>query len=155
MKTVDEPQGCTNFKLRRITRLVSRHYDAQLAASGLKTTQYSLLSTVLARGPIRPVDLAEAMDVDASTLTRNLKPLIDAGWLTLSEGADARSRLIALTDAGRAKRAEAKALWQVAQRKINELLGAAQVAALHALLDQSLAQLQQAALHESAQQETV
>lgn len=152
MKTTDRPQGCTNFKLRRVTRLISRHYDAHLAPSGLRTTQYSLLSTVLARGPIRPVDLAEAMELDASTLTRNLKPLIDAGWLTLGEGADARSRSIAITDAGRAKRVEARAMWQTAQRKINDLLGAGQVVALHALLDQTLAQLQQAA-HESAQRE--
>ena len=153
MKADDKPQGCTNFKLRRVTRLVSRHYDAQLAASGLRTTQFSLLSTVLARGPLRPVDLAGAMELDASTLTRNLKPLIEAGWLTLGEGADARSRLVAITDSGRAKHAEARASWQAAQRKLNDVLGIGQVAALHALLDRSLAQLQQAALHEAAQRE--
>ena len=107
---IAKPQGCTNFKLRRITRLVSRHYDAAIAASGLRTTQYSLLSIVLKRGPLRPVDLAQEMELDASTLTRNLKPLVDAGWLTLGAGADARSRLVAMTDAGREKRAEAQGL---------------------------------------------
>ncbi len=153
MELPEKPQGCTNFKLRRVTRLVSRHYDAQLAASGLKTTQFSLLSIVLARGPLRPVDLSEAMDVDASTLTRNMKPLVEAGWLSLGEGADARSRSVAITDAGRAKHMEAKVMWRIAQRKLNELFGVEQVASLHALLDQSLLQLQQGALHESAQNE--
>ena len=149
MKTIERPLGCTSFKLRRVTRLVSRHYDAQLAASGLKTTQFSLLSIVLASGPLRPVDLAAAMDVDASTLTRNLKPLVDAGWLTQGEGIDARSRLISLTDAGRAKRNEAKVYWRAAQQRLNAVLCDAEVVALHTLIDQALLRLQQAALHET------
>ncbi len=150
MKHTASPQGCTNFKLRRVTRLVSRHYDAQLTACGLKCTQFSLLSIVRNLGPLRPVDLALAMDIDASTLSRNLKPLLDAGWLTIGKGADARSRIVSITAAGRAKRDEARVLWRAAQRQLNELLGEAQVAALHGLLDESLLALQQAGLHEAA-----
>ena len=82
------PQGCTNFKLRQLMRRVATHYDAEMAQCGLKTTQYSLLSHVLKLGPIRPGDLAVAMKMDASTLTRNLRPLVDAGWVTLEAGAD-------------------------------------------------------------------
>ena len=77
------PQGCTNFKLRQLMRRVANHYDAEMAKCGLKTTQYSLLSHVLKLGPIRPGDLATEMKMDASTLTRNLRPLVDAGWVTL------------------------------------------------------------------------
>lgn len=150
MTTIAKPQGCTSLRLRRLSRLVSRHYDAHVSASGLKTTQYSLLSHVLHLGPLRPVDLAQAMNVDASTLTRNLKPLVVAGWLTQGEGPDARSRLIAITDAGRAKRAEAQACWRDAQLQLNELLGVERVLALHALLDESLAILQSAGLTEEA-----
>lgn len=148
MTTLAKPQGCTNLRLRRLSRLVSRHYDAHVAASGLKTTQYSLLSHVMHLGPLRPVDLARAMNIEASTLTRNMKPLVAAGWLTQGEGADARSRLIAITDAGRAKRAEAQAHWRTAQTGLNELLGVERVLALHTLLDDSLAILQRAGLAE-------
>lgn len=146
MKTATKPQGCTNLRLRRLGRLVSRHYDAHVSASGLKTTQYSLLSHVLHLGPLRPVDLARAMNIEASTLTRNLKPMVASGWLTQTEGPDARSRLISITDAGRAKRAEAQAHWREAQEGLNELLGVDRVLALHALLDESLEILQQAGL---------
>ncbi len=52
------PRGCTNLQLRQLTRRVTQHYDAQMAASGLKTTQYSLLSTVNRLGSVRPSDLA-------------------------------------------------------------------------------------------------
>ena len=136
-----KPQGCTNFKLRQLARRVSQLYDAELAKAGLKTTQYSLLSHVLRLGPIRPGDLAQAMTLDASTLTRNLKPMVDAGWLALSAGDDARSRLVHITDAGRVKRAEAQRHWKAAQESLNQLLGIDAVRSLHALVDDSLQRL--------------
>jgi DNA-binding MarR family transcriptional regulator len=125
-------------------RQVSRHYDAEVAKSGLKTTQYSLLSHVLHLGPLRPVDLAQAMGIEASTLSRNLKPMIAAGWLLQGEGPDARSRLIEITDDGRKKRTEAQRHWRAAQEQLNELLGVERVMALHTLVDESIALLQAA-----------
>ena len=89
-----KPQGCTNFKLRQLMRRVGQLYDVELAQAGLRTTQYSLLSHVVKLAPVRPVDLARAMKMDASTLTRNLRPLVDAGWVTLDAGPDARSRFV-------------------------------------------------------------
>jgi DNA-binding MarR family transcriptional regulator len=139
------PRGCTHFKTRQLSRLLSRHYDAELAPSGLKTTQYSLLSHVQHLGPIAPGELARQMGLDASTLTRNLQPLLAAGWLQQDAGPDARTRSVTLTDAGRAKRAEAHRGWKAAQLKINALLGDDRVAALHALIDDCTAQLEAAA----------
>jgi DNA-binding MarR family transcriptional regulator len=129
---------CTHDALRRLMRRLSTHYDARLRPIGLKTTQYSLLARVGWLGPVRPVDLAEAMGLDASTLTRNLKPLAQAGWLLQAAGPDARSRLVSLTDEGRAKLAEARVLWRQAQASLNEMLGKDRVAALHAMVDESL-----------------
>ncbi|RYF70992.1 MAG: MarR family transcriptional regulator [Comamonadaceae bacterium] len=141
MKTATQPQGCTNFKLRQLMRQVTRLYDLELARAGLKTTQYSLLSHVLHLGPLRPVDLAQAMGLTASTLTRNMQPLVAAGWIELGEGPDARSRMVHLTDIGRAKRTEAQRRWKAAQLQLNDKLGEPRVAALHALIDESLALL--------------
>jgi DNA-binding MarR family transcriptional regulator len=141
MNAIAKPQGCTSFKLRQLSRVVARHYDARVAACGLKTSQYSLLSHAMTMEPVRPVDLAARMNLDASTLTRNLKLLIAEGWIEQGEGADARSRLIRVTPAGRIKRAEARAHWQQAQRALNEQLGPERVAALHALIDEALAVL--------------
>lgn len=135
------PQGCTNFKIRQLMRQVSQHYDAELGKAGLKTTQYSLLSHVLKLGPIRPGELAQVMRMDASTLTRNLKPLVDAGWLRIEAGADERSRSVTISDAGRAKRDQAQRHWRAAQDQINRTLGVERVLALHALIDDSLALL--------------
>ncbi len=134
-------QGCTNFKLRQLLRRVAQHYDAEVGKSGLKTTQYSLLTHVLHLGPIQLSDLAAAMTLDASTLTRNLKPLVASGWLVVSEGVNGRSRKVCITEAGRDKRREAQQHWKQAQLRLNDLLSPQRVAALHRLVDESLALL--------------
>ena len=136
MDTAVKPQGCTNLKLRQLMRRVAQLYDAEVGKTGLRGTQYSLLSYVVKLGPVRPVDLAREMKLDASTLTRNLRPLITGGLLVLEPGADARSRLVSATAAGREKRQEAQRRWRVAQESLNERLGVRRVVALHALLDE-------------------
>lgn len=132
------PSGCTHFQLRQLVRRVGLLYDSELAAVGLKTTQYSLLSAVLKLGPLRPGDLARAMQMQPSTLTRNLRPMVDAGWLAVTAGPDGRSRAVGITPAGQALRAQAQRRWRVAQDRLNLNLGEQRVAALHALIQESL-----------------
>jgi DNA-binding MarR family transcriptional regulator len=136
------PAGCTNFKLRQLTRRVTQHFDRIVASAGLKTTQYSLLSHIERLGPVPPGELARAMTMDASTLTRNLKPLIKLGWAELGPGVNGRSRVVAATAAGRAKRAEAARQWKRAQLDLNARLGNAKVAHLHDVLEECLALLE-------------
>ena len=135
---LQKPQGCTNLKLRQLMRRVAQHYDDEVGKTGLKGTQYSLLSYVVKLGPIRAVDLAAEMRVNTSTLSRNLQPLLSAGLLASGPGADARSRLITATDEGQRKRVEAQRKWRVAQEGINQILGTRRVVALHALIDEAL-----------------
>ena len=132
------PRGCSNLKLRQLDRVVSRHYDHHLAAVGLKTSQYSLLGHLAAMEPVRPADLATAMHLDASTLTRNLRPLLERGWVHSTPGADARTLHLSLTEDGRAIRLQAQRAWKKAQLAFNERVGAERVVALHALLDDCL-----------------
>ena len=143
MATHLKPQGCTNLKLRQLGRMVTRHYDRYLAEAGLKNTQYALLSHVVRLGPIRPSDLARRMQMDASTLTRNLQPMAAQGWLTIGQGEDGRSRLIAATREGLEMRAKGQRAWKEAQLALNGLLGVERVFALHALLDSSIESLDQ------------
>ncbi len=135
------PRGCSHFKLRQLSRRLGQHYDPIVAGAGLKTTQYSLLSHLDRLGPLRPGELALAMAMSASTLTRNLQPLVAQGWAAVGAGGDGRSRIVAITAAGRAKRSEAQRLWKRAQLALNRRLGDDRVARLHALLDECLAGL--------------
>jgi len=135
---IAKPQGCTNHKLRQLMRRVARHYDAELGKVGLKGTQYSLLSCVVKLGPIRAVDIAAVLQVSTSTLSRNLRPLVDSGLLAILPGEDARSRLVTATPAGQARRAEAQRNWRAAQEQLNTILGHERVMALHALIDEAM-----------------
>ncbi len=122
--------------------MTTREYDRHIGAAGLKSTQYALLSYVVRLGSVRPGDLARGLRMDASTLTRNLRPMVEHGWLTIDVGDDARSRLVEATDAGRAKQAEGQRVWKEAQLALNERLGTECVAALHELLDACMARLE-------------
>ena len=139
------PRGCTSLKLRQLSRRVSQHFDHIIGEAGLKTTQYSLLSQIVTLGPIRPGELADAMEMDASTLTRNLQPLIAQGWVVVGAGVDGRTRSVEITDAGRAKRSEAQRDWKRAQIELNERLGPERVAWLHAMLDECLGLMNESA----------
>jgi DNA-binding MarR family transcriptional regulator len=133
--------GCTCFRLRRASRRVTQYYDRFLEPSGLKVTQYSLLSSIRAHDQISITELAEALGMDRTTLTRNLKPLLDQGLVSVSEGADRRTRAIQITPEGEAAYRRAVPHWRAAQAKLVELLGHDHVADLHRLIDQTVERL--------------
>ena len=81
------------------------------------------------------------MSMDASTLTRNLQPMSPTAGPRSARVPTAARAWSPLTARGRAKRAEAQRDWKRAQLALNEQLGVARVAALHALLDDCLATL--------------
>jgi DNA-binding MarR family transcriptional regulator len=134
------PLGCSCFRLRRLARAMSRLYDQHLAATGLKTTQYSVLANA-GRAALPVAELAERLGTERTTLTRNLKPLCEAGWIVLVPGADSRQRIVTITDAGRAKLEQAWPFWRAAQEAFERQLGTGTVRQLHDRLDDTLAQL--------------
>lgn len=131
--------GCTCARLRRLTRRMTALYDRELAPSGLKLTQYSLLATLRREGGdagLAVSGLAAAMDMDRTTLTRNLRPLLDQGLVELgADESDARVRRARITPRGHAVFGKAMPYWRVAQDFVNRTLGEGDVAALHGWLD--------------------
>jgi DNA-binding MarR family transcriptional regulator len=150
MPAADRITGCTCAQLRKLTRRITQHYDARLAPAGLRVTQFSLLATLCHGGPAGLSALAESMEMDRTTLTRNLKPLAAAALVELAPGDDGRERLVAATPRGRRAWLAARAEWRRAQDEVNRVLGVDQVAALHELLGASLARLRAARTGESA-----
>jgi DNA-binding MarR family transcriptional regulator len=141
MPPASPSSGCTCDRLRKLTRRITQHYDARLAPAGLRVTQYSLLAHLVGGGPATMSALARLMEMDRTTLTRNLKPLADAGLVEIAPGTDARSRVVSATARGRAARTSARELWRQAQDEVNRALGTDRVAALHAALEESLVRL--------------
>lgn len=132
--------GCTCFNLRKLTRTVTRLYDQHLSRAGLTTTQFSLLQNV-AREPLPLTELAARMSTERTTLTRNLKQLVDAGWIEIRPGEDPRQKIATLTETGRAVAREARKAWREAQTELEKTLGLKTVSELHQYLNSALTQL--------------
>jgi DNA-binding MarR family transcriptional regulator len=109
---------CLCGVLRQASRAVSRLYDEELRGIGLRTTQYSLLHSLARTGQVRQRDLGELTSLDETTLTRNLRPLIDSGWVAVEAGEDRREKLVRITKAGEAKMMEALPAWERAQERL-------------------------------------
>jgi DNA-binding MarR family transcriptional regulator len=118
------PSGtpCLCNALRQASRAVSRLYDEELRGVGLRTTQYSLLRILARAGQVRQGDLSGLTSLDETTLTRNLRPLVDAGWVAVRSGHDRREKLVTISEAGAAKLAEARPAWERAQARMRALL---------------------------------
>ena len=89
---------CAN--LRKAARVVTQRYEAALQPTGLKVTQFTVLATLTKRGDLPLTHLAEALVLDRTTLTRNLKPLAGQGLITIENEWDQRVRRIKLTAKG-------------------------------------------------------
>ncbi len=112
---LDMHSACACLQSRRKARSLTQEYDRILAPSGLKLTQFSLVSILLA-GPLTIGELAEAVEIDRTTLTRGLMPLERDGYITLEDGPqDARQRIATLTTKGVHLTRQALELWKKAQ----------------------------------------
>ena len=132
---------CTCAMLRRTARRLTQAYDQALKASGLRLTQYSLLANLTRAGGLSITALAARLEMDRTTLTRNLGPLESAGWIRVLPGADLRSRSVEITPAGRRLFEEARPLWQAAEREFRRRMGQDDTQALRRLLDAAVANL--------------
>lgn len=121
-------------RLRRAARALTQLYDDCMAPSGLRVTQYSLMSTLAGHGPVRITDLAALTLLDRTALSRNLDPLVAKGYVEVAPGRDARTREVALTRAGKAACDRARPYWRRAQAQVSAKLGSPRVDALVALL---------------------
>ncbi|WP_199900064.1 MarR family winged helix-turn-helix transcriptional regulator [Rhodopseudomonas sp. B29] len=108
-----------------------------IAASGLKSTQYAILSEVDRSGARAPTigELAELLVMDQSTVGQNLRPLEREGLVKLvRDDTDSRRRLVTLTRKGRGRLDAARPLWRAAQDRFEARLGRDKAAALRETL---------------------
>jgi DNA-binding MarR family transcriptional regulator len=129
---------CTAYKTRQLARRVTAHFEKSIASLELKGTQFSLLGFVVRDGPLKPADLARNMELSASTLSRNLQPLIQRGLIAMNPGPDARTRSLTATPQGKAVFETAGVLWMQAQASLSASVGATQLANAHLIIDAAL-----------------
>jgi DNA-binding MarR family transcriptional regulator len=135
------PAECTCFRIRGAARRVTQIYSRHLAPTGLKISQFSLLGFVSAEGPVTIGRLSDLLSTDRTTLTRNLRPLLQDGLIERAASGDRRRHELAATPAGRALFKRALPLWVAAEQEVRAAMGAKLTADLRGALDRSMEKL--------------
>ncbi|MGH7137511.1 MAG: MarR family winged helix-turn-helix transcriptional regulator, partial [Pirellulales bacterium] len=114
---------CIAVRLRSLNRVVTNFYDDALRPLGLKVSQLNILAVTAKLGLVRPAQVCDILQLDASTLSRNVERMRAHGWLQVVPDEDARAQLFRLTTKGKRLIAKAVPLWEEAQLQAGELLG--------------------------------
>lgn len=115
---------CACFNFRRVTRRVTQMFDEALLPLGVRSTQLVVLLALRIHGPTSTAALARELGMERSTLTRNLKPLLDMGLVMSDKGPAGRIQSITISDKGLQTIMRAYPYWQRAQDKIVASVGA-------------------------------
>jgi DNA-binding MarR family transcriptional regulator len=146
MKTGSEPSNvdykacadCFCLASRQAARKITRLYDGYMQKSGLRATQFTILSQLLVRGEMPIGRLAGVLGMERTTLTRNLVLLEQHKWISIRAGDDPRSRLVGITAPGRAVVRRGLPYWSRAQAHVGRMLGAEGQSALKTLASRKL-----------------
>jgi DNA-binding MarR family transcriptional regulator len=130
--------GCFCLASRQAARKITRLYDSHMQESGIRATQFTILSQLMLRGEMPVGKLAGFLGIERTTLTRNLALLETKKWISAKPGEDPRARMIAITAQGRGVVRRGFPYWAKAQAEAGKLLGADGQAALKVLGSRNL-----------------
>lgn len=122
--------GCLCFRARCLSRTVSRLYHEGLRPHGVTVAQFILLAAITRRAPVMPAELSKRLNLEKSTLSRNIKLMEAGGWVSVGQGRSARAQQLSITTKGRNALERAFPAWKRAQETARELLGDDIIAAL-------------------------
>jgi len=118
-----QPQLCINAKLRKLHRLLNTAYQSKINPFGLRGSMLSILFMIGKKKNINQKSIAEALVLDQSTISRDLKRLIQKGWVQVSKGADSRNSELSLTTEGYLLLEEVSPIWAALHQKVEAILG--------------------------------
>jgi DNA-binding MarR family transcriptional regulator len=116
-------ENCVAVRLRLLNRVVTGFYDDALRPLDLKASQLNILVVAAKLGLARPAQVCEILQLDTSTLSRNVDRMLARGWLEVVPDEDARAQPFRLTSQGRKLIEKAVSAWETGQRRARELLG--------------------------------
>lgn len=117
------PSSCINAKLRRLHRLINSAYQAKINPFGLRGSMLSILFIIGKNEGVSQKMIAEILVLDASTMSRDIKKLIDKGWVLRSQAADARQTELSLTKNGFQLLEEVSPVWESLHQTVEGILG--------------------------------
>jgi DNA-binding MarR family transcriptional regulator len=122
-KLAEMARTCACFNFRKASRSVTQLFDQILAPTGLRSTQLVILITGQLLGPSSIARLARELVMDRSTLTRNLKPLMNMGLLRFAPGDGGKHKSVELTVEGQFALLRSAPYWEQAQSHLVNRFG--------------------------------
>lgn len=115
--------ACLASRVRQLSRIVTRVYDDAMRPLGITASQFTLLTQLGQQDGITAVEIGYTLDIEKSTLSRNLKRLLALGLIDMEPPAGRRGRGLHLTPKGQAMIKDAFPVWQQAQDQAATLMG--------------------------------
>jgi DNA-binding MarR family transcriptional regulator len=123
-------RDCVAVRVRLLNRVITSLYDDALRPLELKVSQMNILVVAAQLGVAQPSQVCRFLQMDLSTLSRNLERMRARGWIETVPDRDARVHPFRVTDPGRKLIQQTYPAWQKAQQKASAMLGAEGVALL-------------------------
>lgn len=130
-------QGCIATRVRQLSRIITRVYDDAMRPHGITASQYTLLTQLAQRDGITAVEIGFALDIEKSTLSRNLKRLLALTLIVMDPPAGRKGRGLHLTPKGQAVIKDAYPVWREAQSRATQVMGTGSRETLDGLLHQA------------------
>ena len=132
---------CLAVRIRLLNRTVTAIFDDALRPLGVKVSQLNVLMVVARRGPMSPGDVARRLNMEKSTLSRNIDRMRTHGWLKTSYGNSGRTQVLELAPPGRKLIEKSLPFWKKAQEQTEAVLGKQGARSIHRAADTVWAQL--------------
>ncbi len=132
---------CLAVRIRLLNRTMTNIFDEALRPLGVKVSQLNVLMVVAKRGPSSPGDVARRLNMEKSTLSRNVDRMRTRGWLNVSPGDSGRKQVLELGPPGRKLIEKSLPLWKKAQAQTEAMLGQQGARSIHRAADVVWAQL--------------
>jgi DNA-binding MarR family transcriptional regulator len=114
---------CTCMHVRKASRAVTQYFDRILSGCGLTNSQFTILVAFALMGKPTLTQMSESLGMDRTTLSRNLKPLLEAGLVEEVNGPDKRARQVMLSESGKNALIKGIPLWEEAQESFIQRMG--------------------------------
>ncbi len=129
--------ACLSTRIRQLSRIITRVYDDAMRPLGITASQFTLLTQLAQQDGITAVEIGHSLDIEKSTLSRNLKRLLNDGHITMDPPAGRRGRGLHLTPKGESVIQQGYPVWREAQTRTMRVMGPESRSTLDGFLTQA------------------
>jgi DNA-binding MarR family transcriptional regulator len=126
---------CLAGRVRLLSRTITGIFDEALRPLGLTAGQLNMLVMITLGGPLSPGELARGLNMEKSTMSRNIERMRKQGWIRVEAGESANQKELAVSTKGQKLLHKCLPPWQAAQNRTRELIGAQNMRSLQRTAD--------------------